>query len=555
MARQPTLTVNVNSAQFQQFTRNFNAFSGQIRNLNSQFNQINASINKSNVAVRAVQASMNVLLNTTKSLGSEVLKITKHFISWSTIIGGITALLGMGGGLFGIERLAASILAKRRLVLGLGGDYGRTQASQIFSQGLLGSPTNTLQNIQLGLKGAPDQMKALLSMGIPFGTKMQPDEVMDKYMEKLAGILSRARPGTELMVAHAYGADKILGMDEIIRLTTEEGRKELQLKRELVKQYAPLMQITPRAQRAWAELEMQFQAAKAQIESVFGEKLADLAKPLKDLSDGFAQLVRVLMRSPIVQQLIKDLGDWIEKLATKMKGLTEKDINDFVEMVRSWLPTMEDLKSNFSEFVEILKGAVEALKWLKSWIPGSVDMGAAATALGAPKIHDFGSSVATPYLKDLWHHPGKLFKGGPLDPHPNAPLAPGGATAGSQGSVAPGGGAFGGGAAPFNSFGMGGGGAFGQLASPGTGWMDTPGGSLGGGGRASWPDAAGNRVPSISERFGNWLTTPLVGGGGASRPAPGPLSMDNWQMNRTASLVVRNVPGANVFMTAAGMTG
>jgi hypothetical protein len=35
----------------------------------------------------------------------------------------------------------------------------------------------------------------------------------------------------------------------------------------------------------------------------------------------------------------------------------------------------------------------------------------------------------------------------------------------------------------------------------------------------------------------------------------GPLSADNWQMNRTTSLVVRNVPGANLFMTAAGMTG
>jgi hypothetical protein len=36
---------------------------------------------------------------------------------------------------------------------------------------------------------------------------------------------------------------------------------------------------------------------------------------------------------------------------------------------------------------------------------------------------------------------------------------------------------------------------------------------------------------------------------------PGPLSMNNWQMNRTASLVVRNVPGSNIFMSAQGMTG
>src|SRR5215475_12063894 len=128
MARQPTLTINVNQAQFQQFTRNFNAFSGQIRNLNQSFNLINASLNRTNLTARAVNATMSGLLNTTKSIGSEVLKITKRLVGWSAIIGGITALLGMGGGLFGIERLAASILAKRRMVLGLGGDYGRTQA-------------------------------------------------------------------------------------------------------------------------------------------------------------------------------------------------------------------------------------------------------------------------------------------------------------------------------------------------------------------------------------------------------------------------------------------
>jgi hypothetical protein len=39
-----------------------------------------------------------------------------------------------------------------------------------------------------------------------------------------------------------------------------------------------------------------------------------------------------------------------------------------------------------------------------------------------------------------------------------------------------------------------------------------------------------------------------------SRVGPGPLSASNWQSSRTSSLVVRNVPGANIFLTAAGMT-
>jgi hypothetical protein len=38
-------------------------------------------------------------------------------------------------------------------------------------------------------------------------------------------------------------------------------------------------------------------------------------------------------------------------------------------------------------------------------------------------------------------------------------------------------------------------------------------------------------------------------------PMAGPFSMNQWQMNRTANLVVRNVPGSNIFMSAAGMVG
>jgi hypothetical protein len=35
----------------------------------------------------------------------------------------------------------------------------------------------------------------------------------------------------------------------------------------------------------------------------------------------------------------------------------------------------------------------------------------------------------------------------------------------------------------------------------------------------------------------------------------GPLDADNWQSSRVTALNIRNVPGSNVFMTAAGMTG
>ena len=77
------------------------------------------------------------------------------------------------------------------------------------------------------------------------------------------------------------------------------------MKKQLTEQYKEQLKITPKALRAWTELELQFQVAKASLESAFGEKLAALAEPLKHLSEGFARLVKVFMDTPEVQKAIK----------------------------------------------------------------------------------------------------------------------------------------------------------------------------------------------------------------------------------------------------------
>jgi hypothetical protein len=593
MAKQPQLTVNVNSQQFQNFAKQFGAFSTQIKTLNSNFAQINASLNKSNVMVRALQSSMTGLLSVTKSVGSEVWKITKQFVSWGAIIGGVTALLGMGGGLFGIERLAASIMQKRRMTMGLGGDYGRVQAQSILQQGTIGSPTDIMKNIALGKAGSGDQLKALMGLGIPFGTKQSPEELMDTIVAKLPSILNRAGPGKELMMAQAFGLDKLFTDPfDMLRLATKEGQKEYQEKKKLVDQYKDLLKITPRAQRAWTELELQFQAAKAQLESIFGEKLADLAAPLKHLSESFAHLIRVLMDSPVIQRIIKRLAGWIDELAKKMSKLTEKDIEEFIKKIEAWLPTMEQFKTAMKDFVEILQGAVKLFGWLKYF--GKSEDQVKQTyqeKMGMIKPGEQPKPSIFDWLRGRTPHVGPPTAQSPSTTTPST--VPSTTAPSTAAPSAPGGG-FGAGASPFQGFGGLGGGFKGGASAPRGGggggapnWMTTiPGMTPKGGAFPSVPapaaataaptaPPANSATPSFGDRFGTWPSAaqkmtpkPQGGGGGGlfgklpsvmgSDPglkAPGPLSMNNWQMNRTANLVVRNVPGANVFMTAAGMTG
>jgi hypothetical protein len=352
---------------------------------------------------------------------------------------------------------------------------------------------------------------------------------MDQVLERASKIMRNAPKGTELMVAQAYGLDKLMDPMDLLRLSTEEGRKELELRRQLIEKYKDQLKVTPRAAAAWSELEMQLRSAGAQLESLFGEKLADLAKPLKNLSDGFVHLVQVLMRSEVVRDIIKKLGEGIEWLANQIKNLTETDIKNFIEKIQGWLPTMEQFKSAMATFVEILQGAVEVLKILRhpvDYLTGQAYKPAEGATMAPPGTTP-GSVTMTPA--------GKSFFGGiynkihgaltnPLiGPSPSSPAI----------TTTPGGGGAG-----FK---------FPNLAPP----------SGGGASRSvMWGGAASGMVPQggsgggatgVNATFNRWQG--MMKGGG------GPLALNNWQMNRTASLVVRNVPGANVFMSAAGMSG
>jgi hypothetical protein len=320
---------------------------------------------------------------------------------------------------------------------------------------------------------------------------------------------------------------------------------------------------------AWTELELQFQAAKAQIESIFGEKLADLAKPLRDLSQAFADMIRTLMHSPAVQRVIKSLAEWIEKLAKQMEQLSEKDIEDFIEKIKGWIPDMEKFKTVMKDFVEILQGAVSVLSFLRFGHPGHEDDPAR-------------TGHARGWLGETVDHYRKAFRnlrGGGGDPShdaappttapaPSTPSAPSGGVFGAPPTATPGKMSLGGEAVTdaFRRFGGAGTGFGGagpmQQTAPGAGGF-------------GWAQSVG--VPAPGFGAGTFLPSAVAASSKMVPKGPppgqsfdfdtrqerrmgkqsmrGPLDSSNWQMNRTANLVVRNVPGSNLFLTATGMTG
>jgi hypothetical protein len=291
------------------------------------------------------------------------------------------------------------------------------------------------------------------------------------------------------------------------------------------------------------------------------------------------------MESEPIKNLLEQLAKWMESFADKIKSLTKEDIDNFIKYITSLLPSMENLEKAMGKFVDVIlktadvigtavSGIQAALKVINDLLPKDPSKGdAAATGGGAFVGAAVGGVVAGPVGAvagavaggAVGHGAAKIVEGTGLDPNP-VPVDPmssgaGGVTpgqikvpgapppAGTPPTLAPVPPAT---PSPPASSGP----SFFQRFWPFSSSSGTS--SLFGGATPSVPtpapspdsDAAKKMVPDSGKKSKDDdidFTQPST--------MPSPLTENNWQMNRVANLTIRNVPGANVFLTSAGMTG
>jgi hypothetical protein len=595
--------------------------------LNNQFAQLGATINKTSLATRTLQVGLSSVLQVSKSIGSTLTNITKHFVSWSTVISTMTTMLGMGGGgLFGIERFANSIMAKRRQVMGIGGTYGELQANRTFNQPLFGNNTGSiLQNIALGMHGNPDQLKALSIAGVQQGTKKSPEEILDLLLKRVPEVLKTAPKGYELTTLKSFGYGSIFSDPDLLRLAAPGGADAIRKREKDIKANQEASDLSPDAQDAWTNFSLQLTNAGTQIQTILGEKLASLAGPLTELSASFMSAVRSLMNSSVIERIIRNLKTWLDKFSSYIKeDKFQKGLKAFEDELDSWLTILGKLKVGFDILATSIEWIIKALK-LGRDIGRVLDAPLSGPGAFDPKGPGFkGSDTGEPMRpSDLHGDPRKRTRptptpiptpSTPVIKWPNPPATPPSSTmpqftlpplstpssiTNASTSTGPAVKVPGPVSAPFSL-------SSSQSKSvlsmsPTLNTSSAPQTSnkftfpsfrnylknsnifQGGGSHASKKAGAPIELDPIdvntpeqhsslsthrSSRMAMWA-------GAASRAVPrgntnvaqnnqfvsneaqsklGPLSSNNWQSTRTASLVIRNVPGANVFMTGAGMS-
>jgi hypothetical protein len=324
---------------------------------------------------RGVSAAFKGLATDSKNIAKNLAEAATHMIKISTIMGALTALIGLGGGLFGLDRLSRNIMERRRQVMGIGGNFGMTGAFQNYAVSAISNPTGLLQNIALAAQGDPTRLRALGGLGISREEVMtkDPTEIALEVMERLP---QRLKPGQEISQARAMGITNLMGEEDILSDVKAARKGEVEDIRKKVEQHAKDFDITEKAQKGLSDLAVQFSAAGTTIKNIIGEKLADLGPVLGQLSDDLVKIIKDFANSPLVSEMLASLHTALGSLDTYLKSPEFKD--DFKNFLADLKDDYEKLKGFFDTLIQFgqkLKPIVDMMGWILSRFAGQWQIG------------------------------------------------------------------------------------------------------------------------------------------------------------------------------------
>jgi hypothetical protein len=353
--------IDVNDAAFQKFNALFQkyqaalartpqqwaAVGGQISNAQKGVNAVVSAISAQTFVLAQVAAQHGTIANQAsatarawqqigaqvKSVAGPIGAITRHILSWSTVTGAVSGLLGLGG-LWGISRMAGDVAEGRRSSLGLGVTYGQEKAfnlqmGRFVDQGFLG---NVAGAMQLGSPG----YGALMSAGISpqYMATHNAAEVAAELLRKLPGVVGND-PRSPLIgtMLQGTGLNQIIDTESVRRLLgVSPGERARQFRK--FAEGSTGFDLPPRTQRAWNDLTTQLSAAALGIENTFVKGLTPLAKPLERLSTAVEGVVQKFLDAAKNEGWIDKLGTGIEGLAdTLLKPEFRQGVSDFVSAV------------------------------------------------------------------------------------------------------------------------------------------------------------------------------------------------------------------------------
>lgn len=333
----------------------FNAVAEAILTINSGIDRLNTNLEDSkkkqdefNKSTRSAKGFLSDATKDAKSLAGHIKEATASLLSWGGIVGIFTGVLGVGG-LFGINRLAATTGAQRFTSLGLGTSIGALDSTAINYQKALGNPEGTLGAIRDSQMDLSKRW-TFQAMGIN-NPDQDPAKLLPQMIRNARDIF--VQNGSTLQGAQAHGLTNFFTLDDLNRFKNMSD-EEITAMEKRAQQDARMLQITDQQARQWQDFNVQLDYSSQSIRNTFVRGLGPLTPQLSKLSDALAGAIDTVLKSP-------ELGKWIDALAGGIERFGNylaspaftSDVESFMSGVKKLALTIMDVIGLFTGEISI----------------------------------------------------------------------------------------------------------------------------------------------------------------------------------------------------------
>ncbi|MDM4979538.1 hypothetical protein QT334_10725 [Escherichia coli] len=345
----------------------FNAVAEAILTINSGIDRLNANLEDSkkkqdefNKSTRSAKGFLSDATKDAKSLAGHIKEATASLLSWGGIVGIFTGVLGVGG-LFGINRLAATTGAQRFTSLGLGTSIGALDSTAINYQKALGNPAGTLGAIRDSQMDLSKRW-TFQAMGIN-NPDQDPAKLLPQMIRNARDIFVQS--GSTLQGAQAHGLTNFFTLDDLNRFKNMSD-EEITAMEKRAQQDARMLQITDQQARQWQDFNVQLDYSSQSIRNTFVRGLGPLTPQLSKLSDALSGAIDTVLKSP-------ELGKWIDALAGG------------IERFGNYLASPE-FSTDVSNFMDKVEKMGNLIGKVIDWVTGKASISTADISSGSTML-------------------------------------------------------------------------------------------------------------------------------------------------------------------------
>jgi hypothetical protein len=284
-----------------------------------------------------------------RSFSKNISQTTLSLAKWTGLTATFSGILGAGG-LFGIERFAASTARERSKSLGHGVSYGEQAAFETnFSR--LGDPNGMLDWMSDMLNNPEDRWPLYGVAGAGKANKLMGMDAASASAEFLPDIKRKVDsfPAMNLdQMSQAFGIP--VGLARVLRNMSSQ---ELQ---ELIANYrrnAAPMNLSPDVLRKWSDLNATLEQAEAKVSTAFINQLSNLTPGVEKFAKAGTHLIEGVLRKGGV------VDGWMHSIAYGLDGFANK--------VES-----RGFQSEIDKFVKQSNEVAKAIREMGNLTPGQI---------------------------------------------------------------------------------------------------------------------------------------------------------------------------------------